>query len=52
MKSLTNVVIGSLALIGIGTAGYRAYKIKKMNDALKEENVIEIEVESKEASRK
>lgn len=52
MKSLTQFVVGGLAVIGIGTAGYRAYKIKKMNDALKEENVIEIEVESKDDSRK
>lgn len=52
MKSLTQFVVGGLAVIGIGIAGYRAYKIKKMNDALKEENVIEIEVESKEDSRK
>lgn len=53
MKNLAQLVVGGLAVIGIGAAGYRAYKLKKLNEAIKEENIIEIEVtEPKEESRK
>lgn len=37
MKNLVQLVIGGLAIVGIGTAGYRAYKVKKLADIQKEE---------------
>lgn len=52
MKNLAQLVVGGLAVIGIGAAGYRAYKLKKISEEIKEQNVIEIEVESKDDSRK
>lgn len=52
MKNLNQLVVGGLTLLGVGAIGYKAYKLKKINDVMKEQNVIEIEVESKEDSRK
>lgn len=52
MKNLSQLIVGGLTVLGVGAVGYKAYKLKKLNDATKEQNVIEIEVESKEASRK
>lgn len=50
--NMAKIVIGGLAVLGIGATGYRAYKLKKANDEVKHENVIEIAVESKEETRK
>lgn len=53
MKNLAQLVVGGLAVIGIGAAGYRAYKLKKLSEEIKEEKIIEIEVsESEDGSRK
>ena len=43
MKNLGQAVIGMLALVGIGAAGYRTYKLRKME---KEGQIIEVAVET------
>lgn len=43
MKNLGQAVIGMLALVGIGAAGYRTYKLRKME---KEQQIIEVAVET------
>lgn len=52
MKDLKRLIAGGLTLIGLGAVGYKAYQMKKLNDSIKNENVIEIEVETKEETRK
>lgn len=45
MKSLTNLIVAGLAVAGASVVGYRAYEIKKLRNAAKEENAAESEVE-------
>lgn len=52
MKSMSQLIVGGLTVLGVGAVGYKAYKLKKLNDAVKEQNIIEIEVESKDETRK
>lgn len=52
MKDVRNIVLGSLALIGIAVASYRAYELKKLGNVVREETIIEIEPEKVEISRK
>lgn len=49
MKNLTSLVVSGLALIGIGTVGYRAYKLKQVE---KEKQVVEVVVEATDETRK
>ena len=43
MKNIASVIVGGLALLGIGTVGYRTYKLRKME---KEQQIIEVAVET------
>lgn len=52
MKSMSQLIVGGLTVLGVGAVGYKAYKLKKLNDAVKEQNIIEIEVGSKDETRK
>lgn len=52
MKNLNQLIVGGLTLLGVGAIAYRAYNLKKLSDVQKNDNVIEIEVETKDESRK
>lgn len=52
MKNVASMIIGGLALLGIGTVGFRAYQAKKFAQEVPQQNIIEIEVEPKEETRK
>lgn len=52
MKNMTQLIIGGLAILGIGTVSYRTYKLRKLENQNQAQNVIEIEVESNDDSRK
>ena len=45
------IVIGGLTAAGVAVAGYRAYKLKKLQEELQQE-VIDITVESIDSSNK
>lgn len=49
MKNLASMIVGGLAIVGIGTVGYRAYRLKK---AEKEKQVVEVVVEATDDTRK
>lgn len=42
-KLVRSLIIGGLTTVGLAAIGYRAYEIKKLQNALKEEEIIEIE---------
>lgn len=49
MKEMArSIVIGGLTVAGLAVAGYRAYELKKLRKAIKEEQIIEIEPEKVE----
>ena len=52
MKDMTKMIVGGLTLVGLAVTGYRAYEIKKLRDAVKEDQVIDIEPSKVEESRK
>lgn len=52
MKNLAKTVIGGLSLVGLAVAGYRTYELKKIRKAIQEEQVIDIEPEKVEETRK
>lgn len=49
MKNLTQMIIGGLAVIGIGAAGYRAHKLKKLSEEIREEKIIEVKANESES---
>lgn len=49
MKNIASMIIGGLTLVGIGTVGYRAYKLKQVE---KEKQVVEVVVEATDDTRK
>lgn len=52
MKNLASLVVSGLALVGIGTVGYRAYRLKKAEKAEQEKRVVEVVVEATDDTRK
>lgn len=46
------VVLGGLTMIGLAMTGYRVYEIKKIRKAIQDEQIIEIEPEVVEDTRK
>lgn len=42
-KFTRSIIIGGLTIAGAATAAYRAYKLKKLREELKEQEVIDIE---------
>jgi uncharacterized membrane protein YebE (DUF533 family) len=52
MKNLASLVVSGLALVGIGTVGYRAYKLKQAEKAEQEKQVVEVVVEATDDTRK
>lgn len=50
MNNVAKMIIGGATVLGLATADYRTYKIKKMNKALEEEQIIEISTDQKEDS--
>lgn len=45
MIDAKKVIIGGLTVIGIAIAGYRAYELRKLQKAIEEEQIIDIEPE-------
>lgn len=43
MIDAKKVVVGGLAILGLTIAGYRAYELKKLQKAVEEDQIIEIE---------
>lgn len=53
MKDLKRfIMLGGLTMIGLAMTGYRAYEIRKIRKEIQEEQIIEIEPEVVEESRK
>lgn len=50
--NLRQLLVSGLTLLGVGAVGYKAYQLKKAQDAVKNTEVIEIEVASSEEPRK
>ena len=42
------IIIGGLTILGVASAAYRAYELKKLKKAIEEEQIIEIEAEKVE----
>ena len=52
MKDITKAIIGGVAIFGLAITGYRAYNLKKLQSAVQEEQIIDIEPEKVEEARK
>lgn len=52
MKNLASMIVGGLALVGIGTVGYRAYKLKQLEKSEQDKQVVEVVVEATDEARK
>lgn len=52
IMNVKQLLATGFTLLGVGAVGYKAYQLKKENDAVKKTEVIEIAVESTEEPRK
>lgn len=52
MNNVRKLIIGSLAILGLTAAGYRTYELRKLRKEIKEEEIIDIQPEVIEESRK
>ena len=50
-RNLASLVVGGLALIGLGTAGYRAYQLRRIAKEQEGRDVIEVEPIDEDDSR-
>ena len=52
MNNVRKLIIGSLSILGLTAVGYRTYELRKLRKEIKEEEVIDIQPEVIEESRK
>lgn len=52
MKDLKRLIIGGLSILGLTAVGYRTYELRKLRKEIKEEEIIDIQPEVIEESRK
>ena len=51
MDSIKKLIAGSLTLVGLAAIGYKVYEAKKLRDAIKEEQIIDISIENVEEKK-